>query len=187
MIGMIFNQRGSRVGDVAFDAVVRETYTSTAIVTRHPVEQGADITDHVREEPDGLSLEGVISNTPTATNLLGGGTPQVPSPTRAESAYGALFALKEAREPVTVYTSKNDYEDMVITSLERTRDAPTGDSVIVSMKFEKIRVVESREVDAPVRPPNVQKPKKTLGKKPKAPEPPAERGKSVALKLWEGI
>jgi hypothetical protein len=36
----------------------------TALVTQHPVESGADISDHVRPELPTVTLEGVVSNTP---------------------------------------------------------------------------------------------------------------------------
>lgn len=46
------------------DVSVRESHGLSADVTEHPVEEGADITDHIRAKPRTFSIEGLISNTP---------------------------------------------------------------------------------------------------------------------------
>lgn len=50
---------------IELDASVREQHDTTAQVTEHPVERGSNIADHIRAEPRRLTIEGVISNTPT--------------------------------------------------------------------------------------------------------------------------
>jgi hypothetical protein len=54
----------ARIGAIAIDAVVREVHKFAGEVTEHPVEEGADISDHYRPAPRGVQLEGVISDTP---------------------------------------------------------------------------------------------------------------------------
>lgn len=46
------------------DVVTEESYDHTAEATAHPVEKGADITDHVRQNGDKFTWQGHISNTP---------------------------------------------------------------------------------------------------------------------------
>jgi hypothetical protein len=46
------------------DASLRETYSYGAEVTEHPVEQGADVADHIRPRSRVLSIEAVVTNTP---------------------------------------------------------------------------------------------------------------------------
>lgn len=52
--------------DVAFffDIVTSEKATHTVSASTHPVEEGADVTDHVKPEPTNISIETFISNTP---------------------------------------------------------------------------------------------------------------------------
>lgn len=52
-----------------FDVVTSFDHNDTAAIADHPVEQGADISDHARDDPDMLSIEGVVTNTPHAGNL----------------------------------------------------------------------------------------------------------------------
>ena len=53
-----------QIADIWIDVSIRETHNGSAELTRHPVELGADITDHVRLMPDQLTMEGVITNQP---------------------------------------------------------------------------------------------------------------------------
>lgn len=47
-----------------FDSLIAETHEDTLTITDHPVEEGVDVSDHAREEPTRLTLEGFISNVP---------------------------------------------------------------------------------------------------------------------------
>lgn len=51
-------------GSLQFDAVLSETYTQTATATEFPVEEGANVSDHVRKNLDTLHLEVEVSNAP---------------------------------------------------------------------------------------------------------------------------
>lgn len=55
---------GSQVTPLILDGTVKEVFTATAEATQHPVEDGADVTDHVIIRPDGLSISGIITETP---------------------------------------------------------------------------------------------------------------------------
>ena len=39
-----------------FDATVRDSHEASATITEHPVEEGADISDHIRPDLDRVSL-----------------------------------------------------------------------------------------------------------------------------------
>jgi len=49
---------------ITLDASVRETHTASSTVTDHPVERGSAVSDHIRPDPDTLTMEAWISNTP---------------------------------------------------------------------------------------------------------------------------
>lgn len=49
---------------IFLDATLRENFDATTEVTQHPVEDGADISDHVILKPLKLTIDGVISETP---------------------------------------------------------------------------------------------------------------------------
>ena len=49
---------------VSFDAMVNAHHRFTSTVTDHPIELGKNASDHIRPDPDVLSFQGVITNTP---------------------------------------------------------------------------------------------------------------------------
>ena len=49
---------------VSLDATTAQNHDATNTVTEHPVEDGANMSDHIRPDLDTLSVTGVISNTP---------------------------------------------------------------------------------------------------------------------------
>jgi hypothetical protein len=53
-----------QTGSMGFDAVITEGHDRTAMVTEHTVEQGSAVVDHVRPNPQTLTLEVFISNVP---------------------------------------------------------------------------------------------------------------------------
>ena len=53
-----------QIADIWIDVSVREVHSTQAEVTHFPVEEGADISDHVRLMPEQLQIEGLVSNQP---------------------------------------------------------------------------------------------------------------------------
>lgn len=49
---------------VVLDATIAENYDYEAQVTRHPVEEGSDITDNYRLEPFAYTIQGLVTNHP---------------------------------------------------------------------------------------------------------------------------
>lgn len=61
---VILYEENGELNAVVFDATLRYTPTASAMVTEHPVEGGADITDHTRIEADRLSADCFVSTKP---------------------------------------------------------------------------------------------------------------------------
>ena len=159
-----------------FDGSIQETYGGDATITDHPVEEGSDITDHIRRKPETFMVHGIVSNHPiiTARSLrakpsIRGGDPN----TRAEDAYGFLLGLKNNGTLVGASTTLRDYTNMAIASMPVTRDAVTGNILDVTVHLREIIIAQTEKVAAP-EPVNVaRKNKVKLGKKPKTPATPA--------------
>lgn len=50
------------IGDIELDVVTSFQESRPVTLTSHPVEQGADITDHIREEPFTITIESTYSD-----------------------------------------------------------------------------------------------------------------------------
>lgn len=152
---------------IVFDATISEGHTSTLTVTQHPVEQGADVTDHARKASDVLELRGIISNTPIlilasqrARSVTGG-----PPSARAEDAYEEFRRLQETVELLTVTTEIHEYEDMVIESISVPRTAGTRKILDIQLRLKKFRVATVESVEAPEPKEPVHKAKRKQGRR----------------------
>ena len=65
---MIFVRSRTSIGDVQLDATLRVKHQVVAQVSTSPLEDGAEITDHVRILPQNMEMVGII--TPTENTLL---------------------------------------------------------------------------------------------------------------------
>lgn len=146
------------IGVIELDATISTSHSFKVQATQHPVERGASITDHLRPEPDVVTLEGIVSDTPVSrsqqTRAVNAAGVQVTTtstspalfgvPGYAAAAFAKLLAIKDAGALVTLATELRTYTDMAITSLEVPRNASTGDALRFSATFQKIVLVENK-------------------------------------------
>ena len=147
---------------IEMDAVVAESTDYKVTVTEHPIEDGSVIADHVRDEPDELSIDGIVTSTP-ASILDAAAALATGQFNRHEDAWGWLYAYLKTHALMTVTTSIKTWENMVIASLKRTRSADVGEALSVSIKLKQITKVVAIEVGVPTRPPGTQTGKSTVG------------------------
>lgn len=168
---------------VTFDVSENETHKSTAKVTDHPVEQGANVADHIQDMPDTLDLVARVSNTP----IVSESEAVLLDPQRAEAAYQTLRTMKKAATTCQVLTTLRSYTNMAITSVSVTRNASTGDVLAVTVSLQEIRTATSETIAAPT--PKVARGNKSLdqGKKATSNAPAAvdEKSKTVLLKFLQ--
>lgn len=132
------------INDYVIDASLTETHTFESDVTEYPVEQGSAISDNVRPKPVVVVIEGIVSDTPIGKmvdlrNNQGdaGGMNFLPS----VDALAALLAIRDARQPVTIATTLQRFENMVLINLEVPRDRQTGAALRFTATFQQITIV----------------------------------------------
>lgn len=64
MAQIVYTTPNGYVFVIDFDATITETHSQAATATEHPVEVGANVSDHVRAQLAKISLEGFVTNTP---------------------------------------------------------------------------------------------------------------------------
>jgi hypothetical protein len=124
----------------SFDVTTNEDHAHSTEWTEFPVETGLDISDHAVDVADEVTITGIISDTP----VYG-----VPAPDRAKQAYETLLRLRSAHRLVTVVTGLRVYNSMGITSVSTSRDAETGQSVMPTVTFKQISLVQSVTIPIP--------------------------------------
>ncbi len=151
-----------QIGDITLDAVISETTSSTVRITKNPVELGADINDHAIIEPKEYTLEGVVTDSPlfglgvisnignTFTQSGFFGSSSEDSRTRSQSAYDALIALQEAREPINIQTGLKQYNNMLISNISVTQNKDNSKAIFFTAKITEIIIASTKEIDFPV-------------------------------------
>lgn len=156
---VITGQEPSRLS-LELEATVTETHRSEVDITQHPIEVGADLTDHVRPLADGLEIVGIISNTPLSEFAgrpsVSGGDPN----RRAESAFAELKRAHKSGTLCSITTTLATYENMALRSLEVGRDAVRGNIAELQMSWTELQFAETLKIELPEE---VQR-KKNLGK-----------------------
>lgn len=176
----------ARVGLVQFDASLTETHNKEVEVTDHPVEEGADITDHIRPVPESVDINGMVTNTPLVilaslradSPLVGDATP---IEDRAGLAYAELQRIMDDGELVTVVTSLREYENMVLTSMSVPRDVGNGNVLNANLSLREIIIAETERVAAPEPEATANKKSKAKGKQTTGPASEAQSAKSGSI------
>lgn len=137
-----------RINNYLIDAALSESHSYPSDVTSFPVEKGetSDLTDHIRNEPIEVEIEGIVSNTPIGATALarenetaeaGEELEFLPS----EEALARLERIRARRLPVTIQTSLKVYENMALIGLDVPRDPTTGRALRFTARFRQITTV----------------------------------------------
>ncbi len=168
---LIFQVSKMAVGAVEFDCSVSETHVDEAEITDHPVEGGADMTDHIRKLPVSLELNGLITNTPVAIMAsLTGGSPVTTDVLpfvldRVEAGYAELRRTMDEGERLDVSTSLRSYENMAIKNLVVSRDVSNGNVLNCKIGLREIIEAKALSIDLPTPQDVGNNSKKNKGKK----------------------
>jgi hypothetical protein len=156
-----------------FDLAFSDGAKHTSEITKYPVEQGANVADHVRVQPLTLAASVFISNTPiddlpdhsraktvVKAPLTGSPLLKVQGATVAQftdtvwydgdfiaGTYAQLRDLHDQHTLLTVTTPIKSYQNMIITSVSLQRDKDnSGDGAKFDLEFEQITIVRSELV-----------------------------------------
>lgn len=104
-------------------------------ITRHPVQQGAQITDHAFKKPSSVKIS-ILANDNEAP---------------LSEVYSDLIAVQEKRTPMKVITGKRSYSNMLLKSIQQTTGKQTENVLALSLGFEEIIIVEVSPTTVPPR------------------------------------
>jgi hypothetical protein len=151
--GFLFGQKRAKISNIVVDASVRESHENEAQITDNPVEEGVDVTDHVRIMPKRLTMDGVISDTPITLSVIsnisgaiGTVTEFIGGRSLSQEAYDRLLRLQANREPMTIVTGLRVYQNMLIESLTVPRDSRTANAIHFTAVFREIHVARTRGI-----------------------------------------
>ena len=154
LLELVFGDvRRAKIGVVTLDASVEEQHRKQNEITEHPVEEGVNISDHIRRRPAEITIQGVITDTPLyitpslfAPNPVDG---RASTQARVAAAYDRLEQIMDDGELIDVVTTLRDYQNMHPTSFEVTRNAETGNVLSFRMALREVKTAIAEELSVP--------------------------------------
>jgi hypothetical protein len=129
-----------------FDAVIRTEHQRRIEKTQHPIQTGANVTDHAIIEPARVELEIGMSD------AMDSFTPGqwTGSSSKSVNAYQTLVSIAKARQPLTVTTRLDSYTNMVLTGISAGDTVETRFGLRASLVFEELftGTISSQQVSA---------------------------------------
>lgn len=118
------------IGALQIDAVISENHESLMVITDNPVEQGSNVNDHAYVEPKRVTLDIANNN--------------------AADSYTDLLRIQASRQPLTIVTGLVVYTNMLIESINATRDKRTSRILSAQVSFKEVIIVGTQSVQATI-------------------------------------
>lgn len=134
---VLFMQRN--IGGFIADVTIEEDHTDEVVMTEHPVERGASITDHAYKVPSKLTVTAGWSNSSLAA--LG-------NPFYAQLVYDALLNMQASLQPISITTGKRIYDNMLVRRISVKTDEKTENALMVTIEFQEILIVSTQTVSS---------------------------------------
>lgn len=144
----------SSLGTIEIQATLEEIHNSTVQITEHPVELGAEITDHAFRKPSEVVLRCAWSNSSpqallgTVQRLFSG---ELSGADYVSDVYSQLRELQDKRKPFDIVTTTRRYQNMLITALQVTRDQKTGNALVCTATCREVIIVQTKATTLPPR------------------------------------
>lgn len=136
-----------RIGTIIPHVTIEEVAEDALVITEHPVQVGAAITDHAYRRPTEVRMRLAWSNASpmaaisAAGQALAGNFAGLGGLARddfVKGVYEELLALQRDREPFTLTTGKKRYTNMLVASLVQTTDRTSEYALQVEATFREV-------------------------------------------------
>lgn len=164
---LFYPKEGYKVGSVELDLILDEDHSKSAQVTENPLQDGRAISDGIFLELQEGSLTGLVTNHSVKiaeerakqlelqdSETLMSEAENYQLENRAKQAWVDLKAVMDAKQPVTIVTSLEVYDNVAITNISTERNGDSGDALEIKVSFRQILTVSlmEHEVTAQVQP-----------------------------------
>lgn len=164
MLNLILNRHDPvTIGEFQIEVTVGEQHNYKNEVTDYPVENGMNVSDFIRQRPERITIEGIISRTPLPTNvgletfLTGAGFNRTQNALetlldiagyKLPKQVGQQLIVERAGVPkiIDIVSLLRIYTSMVCTSLTIPYNQRNGEALRFTMEFKHIATVVSRTV-----------------------------------------
>ena len=133
------------------DVVTRIQHDGSSIVTDYTVEKGVNVADHSRPEPERVTIEGIVTDTPLDAPVFGfdgvrrendgGFLLWNGAVRRRQAVQDKLTQIRVAGDLVTVLTPSRKYPNMAIEMAQFVQESEMSGKTEVTLEFRQVRTV----------------------------------------------
>lgn len=136
-IAQLFFKKKNLLGKIELDVIITEGTSTSSVITKNPVQSGADFNDHIIVQPMTHRMSGAVSNASAGSigqflNLF--------SPRKDQATWEDLLELQVSGEPFELVQGLKTYPNVQITSLSEDQDKSTYSSLFFTATFQEIIV-----------------------------------------------
>lgn len=152
LLEVIFGVRKTEISSLVLDAAYTIEYAFTNQITQFGVELGSVSADHIQHNPEVVTINGEITQTPTVFGAsIFAPSPFKDDPTRVtdrvEKAFTFLRGLAQGDELISISTPRGEFDNMGVVSF--TVNEENYNAMPFTMVLQHVPVVQTEQVDAP--------------------------------------
>jgi hypothetical protein len=132
---VLFVQRN--IGGFVADVTVREHHIDELAMTDHPVEQGANVSDHSYKRPATVTIEAAWSN----SSFQSGGDPNY-----TNAIYDQFLSMQADRTTFNIVTGKRQYQNMLAARVSVVTDEKTEQALFMTVECKEILIAQTQIV-----------------------------------------
>lgn len=130
------------IGTIIPQCIVEERVRNELVITQHPIQNGAPITDHAFLMPTLVTARYGWSNSGAIFNITTGGLVS----SDPKDIYDQLLTLQASRQPFVLQTGKRPYRNMLIQAIEQITDKSSENILSVTITFKEVFIVTVEDV-----------------------------------------
>jgi hypothetical protein len=138
------------IGGYFFDATISESHDFENQITVNPVQTGANVNDHVFAQPILYTMQ--IFQSDCLASVVSGQF-DVSGLTRSQTAMAVLMSLWQKAQILTVQTSLQTYDSMIIKSCVVTKDKDTMSAIKATVILQQLIITDAQAVSISTIPP----------------------------------
>lgn len=125
------------IGTLMPHVTVREVGKDEMVITEHPVETGAPISDHAFLRNAEVEMTVGWSDSTAAQSGY------------CREVYAELLELQRSRQPFDVFTGKRAYTSMLLSGITQETNPATENVLMVQARLREIKIVSTQTTSAP--------------------------------------
>lgn len=132
------NNRDYSVGSIKLDLIINESYNFGSEISQYNIEDGSEISDHIRKLLFQGSLTARVSNFSLYQNGL--------TSNKAQETYNKLKDIWNNEDLVDIVMIYDVFNKVGITNISTPRSAGMGESIEFDISFQEVNVVSLQEI-----------------------------------------